>query len=100
VQYPEAFGLYVLEAMACGVPVVQPDSAAFPELITATGGGLCVPPRDPAALAHAWHSLLADPARRTRLARAARAGVAEKFSARTMAEQFLRVSSRLVGPTA
>ncbi len=100
VQYPEAFGLYVLEAMACGVPVVQPDSAAFPELITATGGGLCVPPRDPAALAHAWHSLLADPARRTRLARAARAGVAEKFSARTMAEQFLRISSRLVGPTA
>ncbi len=100
VQYPEAFGLYVLEAMACGVPVVQPDSAAFPELIAATGGGLCVPPRDPAALAQAWHSLLADPARRTRLARAARAGVAEKFSARTMADHFLRVTARVVRPAA
>jgi glycosyltransferase involved in cell wall biosynthesis len=31
--YGEAFGLYVIEALACGVPVVQPRSGAFPELI-------------------------------------------------------------------
>ena len=41
--YPEAFGLYVIEAMACGVPVVQPASAAFPELIARAGVGVLVP---------------------------------------------------------
>src|SRR5882724_6098404 len=39
-RYGEAFGLYVIEAMAAGVAVVQPRSAAFPELIEATGGGI------------------------------------------------------------
>src|SRR4029079_5127744 len=34
--YGEAFGLYLIEAMACGAPAVQPDHAAFPELIAAT----------------------------------------------------------------
>lgn len=90
VQYPEAFGLYLIEALASGVPVVQPDAAAFPELVNATGGGLCVPPRDPSALARAWQSLLADPARRAALAHAGRAAVEAQFSAPTMAAAFLR----------
>ncbi|MBI5768345.1 MAG: glycosyltransferase family 4 protein [Verrucomicrobia bacterium] len=95
VQYPEAFGLYLLEAMACGVPVVQPDAAAFPELVAATGGGICVPPRDPLALANAWKSLLADPARRTALGQAGRLSIEKRFNAPTMAAEFLRVTARL-----
>jgi glycosyltransferase involved in cell wall biosynthesis len=93
--YPEAFGLYVVEAMACGVPVVQPDAAAFPELIATTGGGLCVPPRDPAALARAWRDLLADAPRRAALGQAGRLGVEKYFSAPTMAAEFLRATARL-----
>jgi glycosyltransferase involved in cell wall biosynthesis len=98
--YPEAFGLYVVEAMACGVPVVQPDAAAFPELVAATGGGVCVPPRDPAALARAWRDLLADAPRRAALGRAGRLGVEKCFSAPTMSAEFLRATARLTATKA
>ncbi|MDO8543404.1 MAG: glycosyltransferase family 4 protein [Opitutaceae bacterium] len=87
--YAEAFGLYLIEAMACGVPVVQPDASAFPEIIELTGGGLCVEPRNPSALAAGWRQLLGDETRRTALGRAARLGVEKYFGAKTMCAQFL-----------
>src|SRR5437016_13208402 len=45
--YREPKGLYVLEALANGVPVVQPRHGSFPELLERTGGGLLVNPNDP-----------------------------------------------------
>ena len=65
--YGESFGLYLLEAMACGVPVVQPDDAAFPEIINATGGGLLVPRDDVGALAEGLMRLIEDVALNRRL---------------------------------
>ena len=59
-EFLEPKGLYVLEALASGVPVVQPAHGAFTELIETTGGGLLVPPRDPAALAEALARLKSD----------------------------------------
>jgi glycosyltransferase involved in cell wall biosynthesis len=70
-RYREPKGLYVLEAWANGVPVVQPAHGHFPELIEQTGGGLCVSPNDVAALAAGWNQLLSDePLRRTMAERA------------------------------
>ena len=60
-RYGEAFGLYVIEAMAAGVPVVQPRVAAFPELIEATGGGVLCAADDAQSLAEAIEELLLDP---------------------------------------
>lgn len=59
--YGEAFGLYVLEALAAGVPVVQPATAAFPEVVAATGGGDLCAPEGHESLAQAIEGLLLDP---------------------------------------
>jgi glycosyltransferase involved in cell wall biosynthesis len=98
--YAEAFGLYVIEAMACGIPVVQPDSAAFPEIIGAGGGGVCVPPQNPRALAGAWRDLLGRAPARAALGRAGRLSVETYFSAQKMCAQFCHVTDRLARTTA
>jgi len=89
--YAEAFGLYLLEAWACAVPVVQPRHGAFPELIAATGGGLLCEPRNADSLAAALRELLADPARARQLGETGCAAVREKFSVQRMAEAIERV---------
>ncbi|MES2596118.1 MAG: glycosyltransferase family 4 protein [Verrucomicrobiota bacterium] len=86
--YGEAFGLYVIESMASGVPVVQPRHAAFPELIEATGGGILCEPDDVKALADALESLLLDGQRRERLISSGTVRVRSEFTALRMAEKF------------
>jgi glycosyltransferase involved in cell wall biosynthesis len=85
--YREAKGIYVLEALANGVPVIQPRHGAFPELVEATGGGLLFEPGDPGALAGAIAGLMDDPALRRELGRRGRSAVIESFTAELMAER-------------
>jgi len=84
----EAFGAYQIEALAAGVPVVQPDVGCYPEFIEATGGGLIYQPNDAEHLAAAWATLLDDPIRLRQLAKDGRIAVREKFSMEKMAERF------------
>lgn len=89
--YHEPKGLYVLEAWANGVPVVQPRHGTFPELLDATGGGIIVEPADPAALAEGLRRILDDHPFRERAGRAGEAAVRERFTAETMAKDTLAV---------
>jgi glycosyltransferase involved in cell wall biosynthesis len=86
--YGEAFGLYILESIASGVPVVQPRHGAFPELIEATQGGVLCAPDDVKALADALESTLLDSQLREHLITQGMARVRSEFSPTKMAEGF------------
>ena len=83
----EAFGLYLLEALASAVPVVQPRHGAFPEILEATGGGIICEPNDAIALADAIETLLLDPATASEMGRRGRHAVQQRFGIGHMAEQ-------------
>lgn len=85
--YREPKGLYVLESLANGTPVVLPAHGAFPELIEQTGGGVLVPPGDTTALANGIGDLLSDPKRLNDLGTKGQAAVGERFTAMRMAEE-------------
>jgi glycosyltransferase involved in cell wall biosynthesis len=98
--YGEAFGLYLLEAWACGVPVVQPRTAAFPELIESTGAGTLCEPGDAQALAAAIERMLSDREQAARMGAAAREAVERHFTMEKMAERVLHVYEELLPKTA
>ena len=91
----EAFGTYLIEAWAEGVPVVQPKLGAYPELLEATGGGLLYEPNNAEALASALAALLLDPDRARQLGQQGRRAVAERFDIETAARQLAAIYTGL-----
>jgi glycosyltransferase involved in cell wall biosynthesis len=87
--WKEQLGRALLEAMACGVPVIGSDSGAIPEVVG--DAGLIVPEGDAAALADAMARLLSSPELRRELSRRGRARVEMHYSQRRLAEQTLAV---------
>lgn len=96
--YHEPKGIYLLEAWANGVPVVQPAHGTFPELIEATGGGLLVPPGEPAALAETLRMLMENPEERLAMGMRGLDAVKARFDAATMARETLRIYERVRHP--
>ena len=88
-SYGEAFGLYAIEALAAGVPIVQPRTAAFPELVQATGGGVLYEPGNAENLADAIEQVLLQPGEAHALGKAGRRAVFEKFTAERMAQNMV-----------
>ena len=95
--YHEPKGLYLLEAMACGVPVVQPDHGAFPELIGRTGGGLLARSEQPADVADALLEIWRDPARAAQLGARGAEGVRRAYTTDQMTDGILEVYRELTG---
>jgi glycosyltransferase involved in cell wall biosynthesis len=94
--YPEAFGLYLVEALASGVPVVQPDASSFHEIVTTSQAGVLVPPGDPAALATAWHDLLQRPEDLRAFGEKGRKAAEDLYSVEAMRRAFLAIAEPLV----
>ena len=89
VRVGEAFGMYLLESMASGVPVVQPSLGAFPEIVEISGGGVNYMPNSPEILSETWAELLNDPERLEQLSQAGYIGTKEKFNIHNHAAEII-----------
>lgn len=92
----EAFGMFMIEAWAAGLPVVQPRAGAFPELIDLTGGGIHYEGESPDALAAALEPLLRDRARARELGERGREAARREFDVDTMAQRMVGVYESVV----
>jgi glycosyltransferase involved in cell wall biosynthesis len=93
--YDEPKGVSLLEAMACGVPLVQPRRGSFTEIIERTGGGLLVQPDDPQSLANGLLQIARDPNLAQELSANGFHGVREHYTAAHMADKVLEAFSDL-----
>lgn len=82
----EAFGAYQVEALAAGVPVVQPNVGCYPEFVEKTRGGLIYEPNTGESLARAMASLLSAPGTLRKMGEQGRRVVMEEFSMDGMAK--------------
>jgi glycosyltransferase involved in cell wall biosynthesis len=92
----ESLGIAVIEALACGKPVVATAVGGIPEIIEDGTSGILVEPEDARALAVAIRRLLGDPALRERLGRAGRRRVKDAFRWQRMAEGYVRAYEELL----
>lgn len=87
--YDEPKGVSLLEAMACGVPVVQPRRGGFTEIVEKTGGGLLVKPDDPEALAEGIREIYRNKELSTELSAKGFRGVRQHYTAAQMADKLM-----------
>lgn len=93
--YDEPKGVSLLEAMACGVPLVQPRRGSFTEILERTGGGLLVQPDDPQSLANGILQMARDRDLAADLSANGFRGVREHYTAAHMADKVLEAFSDL-----
>jgi len=97
--YDEPKGVSLLEAMACGVPLVQPRRGAFTEILEITGGGLLVQPDDPQSLAEGILKLAKNNELAEELSANGFQGVREHYTAAHMADQVLEAYESVICPS-
>jgi glycosyltransferase involved in cell wall biosynthesis len=87
----EAFGLYQIESLASGIPVVQPALGAFPEIVNATGGGLVYSPNSPKPLADALEGLFSRPEKLQQLSKNGRTAIMNAFNNVSITNRMIHV---------
>ncbi len=97
VRNGEAFGIYLLEAMSSGIPVVQPSLGAFPEIVKLSGGGVIYEPNEPVELAKTLSELLSDKEKLDKLAIEGRSGVEKHFHVDGQVKKMIEVYETISG---
>ena len=93
----EAFGAYQVEALAAGVPVVQPRAGCFPEFVETTKGGVIYDPNNSETLTAEITSLLSAPEQIRQMGTQGRKTVLERFSMDNMARDMVKVYEEVLG---
>lgn len=96
VRMGEAFGLYLVEAMASGVPVIQPALGAFPEIIGVTSGGLIYEENIPEKLALSLEKILGDKELLRKKSLAARSGTEDHFNITRQSAEMIAAYETLI----
>jgi glycosyltransferase involved in cell wall biosynthesis len=91
----EAFGLYQLEAVASGIPLVQPALGAFPEVVGLSEGGITYHPNSPKKLAKAWRSIIMDKEKLAELSAKGLEGVKTHFDVHKQAEKLVEIYEKV-----
>jgi len=94
--YDEPKGVSLLEAMACGVPLVQPRRGAFTEIVEKTSGGLLVEPDNEQSLANGLLEIFQNRPLAEQLGREGARGVRQHYSAAHMADRALEAYESVI----
>ncbi|MCK5536152.1 MAG: glycosyltransferase family 4 protein, partial [Bacteroidales bacterium] len=92
----EAFGTYLIEALACGVPLVQPALGAFPEIIEITKAGVVYEPNTPDALVEKWVEVLSEPEKIKIMSKNGIKSVSDNFTNEILTKKVLKIYEGLV----
>jgi len=92
----EAFGLYQLEALASGVPLIQPALGAFPEIIETTGGGVVYHPNTSTALAAKLAEILDSPSQIEQMSRDGIEAVVNHFDCRKLTRKMVGIYEQII----
>lgn len=99
VRQGEAFGMYLLEAMASGIPVVQPALGAFPEIIELSGGGILYEPNTPEKLAESLAKILGDKELLIEKSRDGYQNMLKHFDIKNQAEKLVEFYEKIIHST-
>lgn len=95
VRKPDGYGLYIAEANSAGIPVIQPSTGAFPEILMTTGGGILYEPDTVEELAACLKTMIRDKQKTKLLGETGMINVNEKMTVKKMAEGLMQVYHRL-----
>ncbi len=95
-SFEESFGNAIVEAMACGVPVISTNAGSIPEIVDTGRNGILVNPGDHEALSDQIKLLIQDPEKRALLAKNGRQKVIDNFSWKATAEKYAQIYSDLL----